>query len=699
LQHLDIENRLTILDYMIQGLQTVDCISTIVLGISDGAENTAFQDVAARHGIEAVRGDETDVLMRLIQCGETGGGTDVYRVTTESPFTYLEAVPDAWQLHVESDNDTTTMDGLPEGSAFEIHKLSALQVSHQRGDRRHRSELCSLYIREHLDEFRVQVLEPPLELRRLDVRLTVDYPEDLVLCRRVFEQFSDFSPRIPLGRVIEFLDDHAELTDLVGPYVVAERLYPEDTPAGETGELNVLSAGDFSASDDYRNESHKYIPGGAHTYSKGDDQFPSLSPAAIARGLGGRVWDIDGNEYVDCSMALGSVSLGHAHDPVLKAVHEQLGKGVNFQRPADIELEFAREFVQSIPGAERVKFAKNGSTVTSAAVKLARAYTKRDLVAFPGNHAFYSYDDWFIGSTVCSNGVPSAVRDLSVTYDSNKPETLEALFHQYPDRIACVISEPEEVLPSSPDSFRNVVQIARKNGAVFVADEMVTGYRAGWPGACANLGIEPDLSTWGKALGNGFSFCALTGRADILDLGGILQTHAPRVFLMSTTHGGEAHAVAAALAVLREYRSKDILGRHRRLVNSVLEGMTSAVASNSLTANVELHASPWRIVTVCRDAQGQVSQPLRTLLLQEMIKRGVLFQGLFLPCYSHSDADVAQIVHAFDESCQVIRNAIGCRVDEFLVGEVTRPVFRKYNGCTQACPSTPCPLEHLCKRT
>ena len=168
---------------------------------------------------------------------------------------------------------------------------------------------------------------------------------------------------------------------------------------------------------------------------------------------------------------------------------------------------------------------------------------------------------------------------------------------------------------------------------------------------------------------------------------------------MSTTHGGEAHAVAAALAVLREYRSKDILGRHRRLVNSVLEGMTSAVASNSLTANVELHASPWRIVTVCRDAQGQVSQPLRTLLLQEMIKRGVLFQGLFLPCYSHSDADVAQIVHAFDESCQVIRNAIGCRVDEFLVGEVTRPVFRKYNGCTQACPSTPCPLEHLCKRT
>jgi glutamate-1-semialdehyde aminotransferase len=453
----------------------------------------------------------------------------------------------------------------------------------------------------------------------------------------------------------------------------------------------------FSRSDAYRAEVHRFIPGGAHTYSRGDDQYPMLAPAAITHGRGGRVWDIDGNEYVDCSMALGSVSLGYAYGPVLDAVRAQLELGAGFQRPAAVELEFAREFVSAVPGAERVKFAKNGSTVTSAAVKLARAFTGRDCVAFPGNHAFYSYDDWFVGRTPCNSGVPAAIQALSLTYDSTRPETLERLFYEHPGRIACVITEPEETIPASPDLIREAGRLARRNGAVFIIDEMATGYRAGWPGACATHGFEPDLITWGKAIGNGFSFCALTGRSDIMDLGGILQTAAPRVFLISTTHGGEAHAIAAARAVLREYQMRDVLGRHRALVASVAAGMKGAVSAHGLDKVLEVHASPWRIVTQPRDAEGRLSAALRTLLMQEMIGRGVLFQGIFLPCYAHTDADVAQIIRAFDASCAVYREALERGVGELLVGQPVRPVFRKYNGCAQACPSTPCPLEERCR--
>jgi len=455
----------------------------------------------------------------------------------------------------------------------------------------------------------------------------------------------------------------------------------------------------FSRSDAYRAEVHRLIPGGAHTYSKGDDQFPALAPAAIARGRGGRVWDLDGNEYVDCSLALGSVSLGHAYEPVLAAVREQLELGVNFQRPAAVELELARELLAIVSGAERVKFAKNGSTVTSAAVKLARAFTGRDLVAFPGNHAFYSYDDWFIGRTLCHNGVPEAIRALSVTYDSTRPATLERVFREHPGRIACVITEPEEVIPSSPEAVQEVGRLARRHGAVFIVDEMVTGYRADWPGASQLHGLDPDLVTWGKASGNGFAFCALSGRADIMDLGGIQQTGAPRVFLISTTHGGEAHALAAARAVIREYRAHDVIGRHRQLVATVAAGMRAAVSAHGLDGLLEIHASPWRIVTVARDAEGRVSTLLRALLLQEMIGRGVLFQGIFLPCYAHTDEDVAQVCRAFDASCAVYREALERGVVEFLVGPPTRPVFRKYNGCAQVCPSTPCPLEPRCRES
>jgi glutamate-1-semialdehyde 2,1-aminomutase len=453
----------------------------------------------------------------------------------------------------------------------------------------------------------------------------------------------------------------------------------------------------FEASDRYREAVHDLIPGGAHTYSKGDDQFPALSPAAIVRGKGGRVWDLDGNTYVDVGLGLGAVSLGHAYEPVLRAVREQIALGSAFQRPAAIELEFARELAEAIPGAERVKFAKNGSTVTTAAVKLARGFTGRPLVAFPGNHPFYSYDDWYVGSTLCNGGIPEEIKSLSVVYDSTRPESLERLFNLYPQQIACVITEPEEVILQAPDIVREVGRIARRGGAVFVLDEMVTGYRSDFPGAGARYGVEADLSTWGKSIGNGFSFAALTGRADIMDLGGIKQRVAPRVFLISSTHGGEAHAIAAAQATLREYQSKDVLGHQRRIVAQAAEGMARAVDACGLEDSLRVHASPWRIIVVCKDRDGAVSPTLRALLIQEMIGRGVLFPGYFLPCFEHNEADIDHFIRAFAASAQVYSEALEVGTGEFLVGEGSRPVFRRYNGCSGQCPSSPCPLEDSCR--
>lgn len=225
LQLLDIERKWTVLDYMIRMLKTESAIQEIVLGVSEGQENEPFHAIARTHGIHSIRGDETDVLGRLIRCGETSNATDIFRVTTESPFTFFDAIADAWEAHHAHENDLTAVDGLPEGCSFEIYTLDALRRSHESGDGRHRSEFCSLYIREHRNDFHVEIIEPPAGLDRLDLRLTIDYPEDLVLCRRVFETFRELAPRIPLARIIPFLDDHPELTSLVKPYVVPARLY------------------------------------------------------------------------------------------------------------------------------------------------------------------------------------------------------------------------------------------------------------------------------------------------------------------------------------------------------------------------------------------------------------------------------------------------------------------------------------------
>jgi len=225
LQLLDVDRGLSVLEYIVSMLRTESSISDIVFGVSVGTANDVFPEIAASLGVNSIRGDERDVLQRLIQCGDAVSGSDIFRVTTESPFTYVEAIAEVWERHKTHANDVTVIDGLPDGCNFEIFTLEALRRSHGRGSARHRSELCSLYIREHRDEFKVEVVPVPESLQRGDLRLTIDYPEDLVLCRRVYDRLKLHAPRIPLDRVIALLDAEPELRALVAPYVTPPRLY------------------------------------------------------------------------------------------------------------------------------------------------------------------------------------------------------------------------------------------------------------------------------------------------------------------------------------------------------------------------------------------------------------------------------------------------------------------------------------------
>jgi spore coat polysaccharide biosynthesis protein SpsF len=219
LQNLDIERSLTILDYIISAIQTFPQVSDIVLGISEGVENQIFQKIAHARGVDFIVGSEEDVLQRLIQCCEKADGTDIFRMTTESPFVYYELVEQAWATHIANQNDLTTLDNLPDGSGMEIISLDAYRHSWKNGERKHRSELCSLYIREHKNDFKIGYLQAPKAIHRTDIRLTVDYPEDLVLCRAVYQRFKHLAPRIPLDQIISFLDDNPQLKALVNPYV------------------------------------------------------------------------------------------------------------------------------------------------------------------------------------------------------------------------------------------------------------------------------------------------------------------------------------------------------------------------------------------------------------------------------------------------------------------------------------------------
>ena len=221
LQNLDVEKGVRILDNIVDCLHTIGCIDEIVFGISEGMENDVFRNIAEEKGLRYVVGDQVDVLARLVRCGQLAGATDVFRITSESPFLYFEPVEDLWRRHQAEQADATFMDDIIDGCGFEFIALRTLEEAHAKGEKKHRSELCTLYIREHLQQFKVIKANPPQELIRRDLRLTVDNPEDLAVCRVVYGAFKELAPKIPITDVVRFLDAHPRLIEMVAPFTAA----------------------------------------------------------------------------------------------------------------------------------------------------------------------------------------------------------------------------------------------------------------------------------------------------------------------------------------------------------------------------------------------------------------------------------------------------------------------------------------------
>ena len=434
----------------------------------------------------------------------------------------------------------------------------------------------------------------------------------------------------------------------------------------------------FEKSHEFSRAVHDLIPGGAHTYSKGDDQFPQNAPAAITHGKGARVWDLDGNEYIDCSMGLTSVSIGHGYEPVVTAVCGAAAAGTNFQRPAAIELEAARAFLETVDAGDMVKFAKNGSTVTTAAVKLARAYTGRSRVALCREHNFFSYDDWFIATTPCDVGIPSETKQLTIGFEYNNLASVDDLFKKRDHDIACLIMEPVKFDAPKEGFLTGVRDICREHGAVFILDEMIAGFKWDLGGASHYLGVKADLTTWGKGIANGFSACALTGKAEIMELGGIRREGENKLFLISTTHGAETVGLAAMLQTIKEFKRHDMINSNWRRGEALKQRLQAAIDQHGLDSQLQLSGYACLFALTCRDASGKPDDGYRTLMMQEMIARGVLFQGLFYPTWSHQQSEIDVICAAFDESCAVYKQAVAAgNCDGLLIGPPAKPVFRK----------------------
>jgi glutamate-1-semialdehyde 2,1-aminomutase len=409
------------------------------------------------------------------------------------------------------------------------------------------------------------------------------------------------------------------------------------------------------------------IPLGSQTFSKSRTALPvGTSPLFIERGRGSRVWDLDGNEYVDFMNGLLAVSLGYGDPDVDAAVAAQLRSGVTFSLPHPIETEVAERIVEAVPCAELVRFGKNGSDATAGAVRIARAATGRDRVAVCGYHG---WQDWYIGSTARDLGVPAATKSLTHAFAYNDVSSLERLFEAHPGEFAAVILEPMNVEWPTDDFLGRVRDATHRHGALLVFDETITGFRFAMGGAQELFGVTPDLATFGKGVANGFPLAIVTGRREVMSL-------MEEVFF-SFTFGGETLSLAAAKAVIDKMRREPVLATIHRRGQAVIDGLTECIGRHEVQGFCRVSGHPaWSFFHIA-DAAPYGAYELKSLYLQEMFARGLLTLGTHNISYAHTESDVERLLDAYDEVLPILRAAVE-RGDlhDRLEGEPLQPLFK-----------------------
>ncbi len=448
-----------------------------------------------------------------------------------------------------------------------------------------------------------------------------------------------------------------------------------------TGTISRIT--NFTRSHEIQEKLHRVVPGGSHTYSKGEDQFPYLSPQIVARAQGAYCWDVDGNEYVDWGMGNRVIILGHNYAAVNEAVIRQIEFGLNFTRPGILEYELAEYLLDIWSWADMVKFGKNGSDVTTAAVKLARAHTGRKYIAYCADHPFFSIHDWFIGATPMNAGIPEEESRFTLRFRYNDIESVEALFAEYPGQIAGLILEPVKNDEPRDGYLKKLREITRREGAMLIFDEMIAGMRFDIRGAHHLYGVYPDMATYGKAIGNGFCISVLAGLRDVMELGG-LKHEKKRVFLLSQTHSSETTGLAACRATMDECMRVDATKHVWSIGNRLVSGFRELAKREGVERFVRIIGFDCNPQILCTREDGAYWPQLHTLFHEEVIACGVLIPWITIT-YSHRDPELQKTFNALAEGMRRVRKALADNtVESSFTGPAAKPVFRPFNRCMQS---------------
>ena len=645
----------------VRGSRLVD---KAVVATSDRSIDDPIVAFCDQEKVPYFRGSESDVLDRFYQTAKFHGADVVVRITADCPLIDPAVIDKVIGRFQEGGYDYVTNAiryTYPDGLDTEVFSFRALEQAWHEARKPAEREHVTSYLM--TGKFRTANVESETPVVPGSYRWTVDHPSDLEFVRKIYSELRG-SNHFGFQDVFQLLKERPDLaatqTEAISNEGYYRSLYQQAT-AGPAPKRSLAQSQAWFV------RSQKVIPGCSQTFSKGYTQFvQGVAPIFLQRGKGARVWDVDGNEYVDYIQGLLPNILGYANDEVTRAASGQIAEGHSFSLPHPLEVQLAEKLTQLIPCAEMVRFGKNGSDVTAGAVRAARAFTGRERIACCGYHG---WQDWYIGSTTRNAGVPAAVCALTQTFRYNDLTSLRTVLEQHPGEFAAIIMEPTNFEDPDPGFLEGVKELTHKHGALLIFDEICSGFRFGLGGAQKLFGVTPDLACFGKAMGNGFPIACVVGRADVM---GIFTE-----IFFSFTFAGEAGSMAASLKVLEILEKTDALARMDANGRTLQGGVNAMAKEAGFAKRIKCIGRPtWSLIQFM-ETDGSESPIMKDLFQQECLKRGILIQTTHNISAAHESHDIQMTLEAYAEVIKTLAGWMGdANPSRFLEGSKSRPVFR-----------------------